>query len=549
MNTDELRAVAVAQLVYEAQARRDPIAFYKPNPPQDIFHRSASKERWFVGGNRAGKTYANAAEGIMLALGIHPHHQITVPNDGWFVSLDNKQGLEAIVRCVRTLLPKNQIKDDRVADQMIVLKNGSTLGFKSCDSGWEKFQGASKDWIGFDEEPPQIIWRECRMRTIDRRGMYWVTMTPVKGITWAHEYLKGAIAAGYADQVTASIYDNIWIDAKEVERVIKGQGFSDTELRARLKGEWVTMAGASVFDEVAINRQQKHIRTPRIQGELEYRQFTENAPAPLVEVDPILGAGVGVEAKVLQQALAEKGYEERAQLWQSYTIQNHPQNRLRIWRRPEPRHYYSIGADPSGGYAPPENMWDASGERRRASDPAAALILDTVTGEFVAEWLGVIPPELFAEKLYDLAGYYNGALLVIENNTFGQAVIKRVVDLGYANIWRSVAHNDLEMRMPARLGFTTGKNTRRVLIGAMAQALLEDEVVIPNQLLLDELRTFIVNDKGKEEAAYGCHDDRVIAGALALIGRGQSGRELAPDRQPEAVQHDEMMQESVTGWS
>ncbi|MFQ9738715.1 MAG: terminase large subunit domain-containing protein [Christensenellaceae bacterium] len=63
----------------------------------------------------------------------------------------------------------------------------SVIGFKSCDQGREKFQGASLDFVWFDEEPPKEIYEECRMRVVDRRGELFGTMTPLKGLTFVYE--------------------------------------------------------------------------------------------------------------------------------------------------------------------------------------------------------------------------------------------------------------------------------------------------------------------------------------------------------------------------
>ena len=63
----------------------------------------------------------------------------------------------------------------------------SKISFKSCDQGREKFQGASLDFVWFDEEPPKDVYDECRMRVLDRVGEIWGTMTPLKGLTWVYD--------------------------------------------------------------------------------------------------------------------------------------------------------------------------------------------------------------------------------------------------------------------------------------------------------------------------------------------------------------------------
>ena len=48
--------------------------------------------------------------------------------------------------------------------------NHSKIWFKSCEAGREKFQGSSLDFVWFDEEPPEDIYNECKMRVLDKNG-------------------------------------------------------------------------------------------------------------------------------------------------------------------------------------------------------------------------------------------------------------------------------------------------------------------------------------------------------------------------------------------
>ena len=93
----------------------------------------------------------------------------------------------------------------------------SVIGFKSCDQGREKFQGASLDFVWFDEEPPQDIYEECRMRVLDRAGDIFGTMTPLKGVTFLYDeiYLnaRGDPQVWYVFMEWA---DNPYLNKKEV---------------------------------------------------------------------------------------------------------------------------------------------------------------------------------------------------------------------------------------------------------------------------------------------------------------------------------------------
>jgi phage terminase large subunit-like protein len=57
----------------------------------------------------------------------------------------------------------------------------------SSDQKLDKFAGTSRHWIHFDEEPPKAIWQECLARLVDTNGDYWITMTPIEGMTYIYD--------------------------------------------------------------------------------------------------------------------------------------------------------------------------------------------------------------------------------------------------------------------------------------------------------------------------------------------------------------------------
>jgi hypothetical protein len=137
------------------------------------------------GGNRSGKTECGAVECIYMARGIHPYRQNRTNVQGWVVSLSQQVQRDVAQKKILRYLRKDKIEDvvmlsgrkdspENGIIDFIRVKNelggSSIIGFKSCDQGREKFQGASLDFVWFDEEPPKDIYDECRMRVIDRRG-------------------------------------------------------------------------------------------------------------------------------------------------------------------------------------------------------------------------------------------------------------------------------------------------------------------------------------------------------------------------------------------
>lgn len=174
----------------------------KKHKKQIAFHKCKKRNRWVFGGNRSGKTECGAVECIYMARGIHPYRKNRKDVFGWVVSLSQqvqrdvaqKKILQYLnpewIHSVVMLSGRKDSAESGVIDQIRV-KNVfggvSTIGFKSCDQGREKFQGSSLDFVWFDEEPPKDIYDECRMRVLDRCGDIFGTMTPLKGITFIYD--------------------------------------------------------------------------------------------------------------------------------------------------------------------------------------------------------------------------------------------------------------------------------------------------------------------------------------------------------------------------
>lgn len=172
---------------------------------QAEFHRAPQRNRWVFGGNRSGKTECGAVESVWLALGEHPYKPNRPDVQGWVVSLTQQVQRDVAQSKILKYLPPRRIEDVVMTSgrkgspeygiiDHILVRNAfggiSKLGFKSCDQGREKFQGASLDFVWFDEEPPLDVYEECRMRVFDRSGYIFGTMTPLKGLTWVYDEIE-----------------------------------------------------------------------------------------------------------------------------------------------------------------------------------------------------------------------------------------------------------------------------------------------------------------------------------------------------------------------
>ncbi len=227
------------------------------------FHKSTKRNRWVFGGNRTGKTECGAVETIWLALGTHPYKQNKKQIECWVVSLSNRVQKEVAQAKILKYLPKNSIVDivmnqgktsnaENGIIECIIIKNTfgnfSKIWFKSCEEGREKFQGASLDFVWFDEEPPEEIYIECKMRVLDKKGEIFGTMTPLKGFTFIYDeiYLNS-----HNDSEVFYLFisweDNPYLNKDEIERLTNS--LSKDEIESRKYGRFSGFDKGLIYHE------------------------------------------------------------------------------------------------------------------------------------------------------------------------------------------------------------------------------------------------------------------------------------------------------------
>lgn len=230
---------------------RPTIHGYKPHDKQIQFHTSNARGRLYIGGNRSGKTVGGVVEDIWWLRGQHPYRPVpNPPVRGRIVTVSYIEGIQKIVipELTRWIPPsdlKNGSWEDSYSKQerTLTLSNGSTVELMSYDQGLEKFAGTSRHFTHFDEEPPKSIFDECRMRLLDTGGDWWLTMTPVEGMTWVYDtlYLPGLVPGGNIDVIKIDTAENPYISTAEIENAISG--LDENEKKARKRGEFVQIGG------------------------------------------------------------------------------------------------------------------------------------------------------------------------------------------------------------------------------------------------------------------------------------------------------------------
>lgn len=240
--------------------KNNKLEFYnkeKPHKKQLEFHKSLMRNRWVFGGNRSGKTECGAVETVWLARGNHPFKPNKNNVECWVVSLSTAVQRDVAQKKILNYLNKDWIVDIVMSSgsmsnpqngviDFITIKNVfggiSRIGFKSCEMGREKFQGASLDFVWFDEEPPFDIYMECKMRVVDKKGEVFGTMTPLLGLTFV--YNKIYLNEDNDPNVWCIFMewaDNPYLETEEIELV--SNSMSKEELSSRRYGNFASSKG------------------------------------------------------------------------------------------------------------------------------------------------------------------------------------------------------------------------------------------------------------------------------------------------------------------
>lgn len=192
-------------------------------------------------------------------------------------------------------------------------------------------------------------------------------------------------------------------------------------------------------------------------------------------------------------------------------------NALKIWSMPDPDELPAAGR-----YVVAVDV----GGRSDASDWSVILVLDRFGGadgqtpEVVAQWRGHIDHDRLAWKSAAIARFYRDALLVFESNTFETDYIEGDPSLyileEVRRVYPRLYHRVTEQGTGVRIGFHTNSATKTALISRMIAAVRDASYIERHSPALDELQTYEARDNGRFAAKSGCHDDMLMARAIAL---------------------------------
>jgi hypothetical protein len=161
---------------------------------------------------------------------------------------------------------------------------------------------------------------------------------------------------------------------------------------------------------------------------------------------------------------------------------------------------YLMGVDTAGGGAD--------------GDYAAIQVIERETGLQCAELRQRLGALELAKAAAQLGREYGGALLAVERNNHGAAV------LAYLD---SVEHYRRVYEDGGVAGWLTTAGNKPAMIGRIGALLVEQGSLFQSERLLAECRTFVTHAGGRMGAVSGAHDDCLMAMAVAQAVRAEMG--------------------------
>jgi hypothetical protein len=180
---------------------------------------------------------------------------------------------------------------------------------------------------------------------------------------------------------------------------------------------------------------------------------------------------------------------------------------LKIYKWPDPKKNYVIGSDTAKGTV--------------NSDWSVGQVLEEGTGDLCATLRGKIKPTELAYALARLGYFYGGAskaaLLAVEINKDGITTVTELhKTIKYPNLFRRRTTDQTSEQTEYKLGFHTNDRTRPIILNKLDSWINEGEFSFNDETSIIECMTFVKDENGKYQAQEGCHDDCVIALAVAV---------------------------------
>ena len=376
-----------------------------------------------------------------------------------------------------------------ITDLRIKCINGNEIIFKGLDDS-EKIKSITFEsgeltdiWIeeATETQEKDINQLKVRLRggTSDKQMV--LSFNPINISHW----IKGHfIDSGLATVCHSTYKDNNFL-SDEDKKVL--ESFKDTDpyyYEVYCLGLWGVL-GKTYFNARKINNRLKEVTKPIKKGRFEYI------------------------------------YDEKSQVIKSYKWIDDQDGFIDIYELPKKRHPYVLGGDTAG----------------EGSDYFTGFVVDNITGKQVAKLRKEFDEIEYTRQIFCLGKFYNEALIGLEAN-FSTYPIKELDRLGYKKQFIREKEDEYTHKTEKRLGFKTTTITRPLILAGLQTIVLEEIDKINDKDVLEEMLTFVRNEKGRPEAQEGSHDDLVMGLAITYYIREQQIFKLLPEPEKKIIEID-----------
>lgn len=156
-------------------------------------------------------------------------------------------------------------------------------------------------------------------------------------------------------------------------------------------------------------------------------------------------------------------------------------------------------------------------------DDSAAVVITEIGNQIVqvATMNGKVNPVTFADKVYDLARFYDDAMVCPETNTYGLSFVHRLYNqLGWFNMWTNLKQGNIHQDMMDLIGWKTTTQSKEMLVVEMDEAITTDHFMPTDLDTLLQMNDYVKNGRGVVRERYGPaswdgHDDLVMTSMIA----------------------------------
>lgn len=480
-----MKATKTANKIYNTDEKYELIKWYgelRKTTNNAFFDLYTVTDRYLVlmGGGGSGKSIF-AGRKILERVTSEAGHRVLVCRK---VGKTLKQS--CFTQLVKQIQRHYNYKDFKInqSDYVIRYKNGSEILFTGLDDV-EKLKSIADITMIWIEEASEIDEQDFNQLDIRLRGetrqykQIIISFNPISVNHWLKKRFFDIKSDGVRTH-QSTYKDNRFLDDEAI-RVL--ESFKDTDpyyYDVYCLGQW-GVYGATVFDAQRVNFRLSQLVKPIKAGRYT---FDENNALNISNI-----------------------------AWES-----DEGGEVIIYKEPVKGVPYVLGGDTAG----------------EGSDYFTASVLDNRTGEQVATLRHKYDEDIYAQQVYCLGMYYNIALIGLEVN-FSTYPTKMLEKYKYKNMFVRMTEDSFTGKPKQSYGVRTDKLTRPLMISTLVKTAREDVNLINDRATLDEMLTFVRNEKGRPEAQDGAHDDCIMALGIAHYIRPQQAY-TAEDEKPERVE-------------